>query len=130
MDAFLIALKNLCSELLPILGAACLICLIILLIRLIKVLGSIDSTLLKTHGTIDLVDQSIEKVQAPLDTVVKVSHTVDKAHDATLNAAREAKEFVDKNAAEIKDKVIAYFNEEEKCDELKEPSPEDIIGGK
>ena len=105
MDAFIIAFSNLCKDLLPILGAVCLVCIIILLIKLIKVMSSVDSTLLKTHGTIDLVDRSIEKVQAPLDTVVK-------------------------NAGDIKERVIAFVKEEEKKDELKEPSPEDIIGGR
>ncbi|MBO4358709.1 MAG: hypothetical protein IKS69_06925 [Erysipelotrichaceae bacterium] len=129
MDAFLLALENLCSEIMPVLGAACLICLIVLLIKLIRMIGNVDATLLKTHGTIDLVDKSIEKVQTPLDTVAKVSTTVDKAHDATLVAAREAKDFISKNAGEIKDKVVAIINEtSEKEDELREPDPEDIIG--
>lgn len=130
MDAFLLALENLCAEIMPVLGAACLICLIILLIRLIKMVKSVDSTLLKTHGTIDLVDRSIEKVQSPLDTVVKVSATVDKAHDATLAAAKEAKDYISRNAGDIKEKVMTIINEKDsKIDELKEPSPEDIIGG-
>ena len=74
-------------------------------------------------------DRSIEKVQSPLDTAVKISGTVDKAHDATLVAAREAKDFISKNAGEIKDKVVAIINEtSEKEDELREPDPEDIIG--
>ncbi len=131
MDDFIVALRNLCSDLLPTLGAVCLVCLIILLIKLIKMIGSVDSTLLKAHTTIDLVDQSIEKVQAPLDTVAKVSGTVDKAHDATLLAVKDAKEFVVKNAGDIKERVLAFVNEESKkeTEELKEPSPEDIIGG-
>ena len=128
MDAFIIAFRDLCSDLMPILGAVCLVCVIILLIKLIKVMSSVDSTLLKTHTTIELVDRSIEKVQAPLDTVAKVSGTVDKAHDATLVAVRDAKDFVVKNAGEIKDRVIAFVNEDSKKDELKQPSPEDIIG--
>ena len=132
MDAFILALRDLCTELLPILGAICLICLIILLIKIIKVLSSVDDTLLKTHQTIDLVDRSIEKVQSPLDTVVKVSGTVDKAHDATLVAVKDAKDFVVRNAGDIRDKVVAIVNEAktEKIEELKEPSPEDIIGGR
>ncbi len=128
MDAFIIAFRDLCSDLMPILGAVCLVCVIILLIKLIKVMSSVDSTLLKTHTTIELVDRSIEKVQAPLDTVAKVSGTVDKAHDATLVAVKDAKDFVVKNAGEIKDRVIAFVNEDSKKDELKQPSPEDIIG--
>ncbi|MBR4461743.1 MAG: hypothetical protein IKS51_04105 [Erysipelotrichaceae bacterium] len=114
----------------PILGAACLVCLIILLIKLIKVISSVDATVLKTHGTIELVDRSIEKVQAPLDTVAKVSTTVDKAHDATVTAVKDATEYITKNAEEIKDKVISFISDgSEKVDELKEPSPDDLIGG-
>ena len=129
MDAFLLAFKNLCNVLMPILGAVCLVCLIVLLIKLIKLIDNVDVTLLKTHGTIDLVDRSIEKVQTPLDTVAKVSLSVDKAHDATIAAAKDAKEYISKNAGDIKDKVIAIINETpDKVDELKEPSPEDIIG--
>ena len=131
MDAFILAFRNLCNDLMPILGAICLVCVIILLIKLIKVIETVDGTVLKTHGTIDLVDRSIEKVQAPLDTVAKVSSSVDKAHDATVSAAKDAKEFISKNAEDIKDKVMAFISEKpEKVDELKEPSPEDLIGGK
>ena len=131
MDSFIVAFRNLCNEIMPILGATCLVCLIILLIKLIKVMSNIDLTLLKTHGTIELVDRSIEKVQAPLDTVVKVSGTVDKAHDATIEAAKEAKDFIVKNAGDIKERVSTYINDlkKEEIDETKEPSPEDIIGG-
>lgn len=130
MDAFILALRDLCKDLLPTLGAACLVCLIVLLVKLIKVMDSVDTTLLKTHGTIDLVDKSIEKVQAPLDTAVKVSGTVDKAHDATLVAAKDVKEFVVKNAGEVKERITEIMKESSKDkDELKEPSPEDIIGG-
>lgn len=130
MDAFIIAFRNLCSDIMPILGAIVLVCLIILLIKLIKLMGSLDSTLLKTHTTIDLVDQSIEKVQSPLDTVVKVSNSVDKAHDATVDAVKDATQFVSSHAGEIKDKVLSLISSDskEKVDELKEPSPEDIIG--
>ncbi|MBR2534160.1 MAG: hypothetical protein IKE50_05210 [Erysipelotrichaceae bacterium] len=130
MDAFILALRDLCKDLLPSLGAASLVCLIVLLIKLIRVMDSVDATLLKTHGTIDLVDKSIEKVQAPLDTAVKVSGTVDRAHDATLEAVKDAKEFVAKSAGEVKERISEIMKESSKeTDELKEPSPEDIIGG-
>ena len=130
MDAFILALRDLCKDLLPSLGATSLVCLIVLLIKLIRVMDSVDATLLKTHGTIDLVDKSIEKVQAPLDTAVKVSGTVDRAHDATLEAVKDAKEFVAKSAGEVKERISEIMKESSKeTDELKEPSPEDIIGG-
>ena len=133
MDAFLLSFHDLCNTLMPILGAAVLVCLIILLIKLIKMIEDADAALLKSHETIDLVDRSIEKVQVPLDTAVKVSESVDKAHDATIEAVGTAKDFVVKNATEIKGKVsdiISTLNENDKfIDEHKQPSPEDLIGG-
>lgn len=130
MDAFILAFKNLCNDIMPILGAVCLVCLIILLIKLIKMVKDVDITILKTHGTIDLVDKSIEKVQVPLDTVVKVSTSVDKAHDATIVAAKEAKNYIDKNGSNIKEKVLSFINDITKKDELKQPDPKDLIGEK
>ena len=78
-------------------------------------------------NAIDMVDNTIEKVQSPIDTVVKISTTVDKAHDATIKACKDAKEFVDNNAVIIKEKVSGLMSKKE--EEVKEPSPEDIIGG-
>ena len=134
MDSFIVAFRNLCNEIMPILGAVCLVCVIILLIKTIKVMESVDATLVKTHPSIDLLDQSMEKLQAPLDTAVKVSDVVDKATDATVEAAKEAKDFIVRNAGDIKDKVMSYVNDikpskEETDDELKEVDPGDIIGG-
>lgn len=105
MDKFLEAFADLCDEINPILKAVVFVALIIFIIKLIKTLKNVDSTLLKSHNTIDLLDQSIEKVQAPLDTVVKVSNTVDKAHDVTVEAVEKTKDFVVKNAENVKEKV-------------------------
>ena len=131
MDAFITSFHDLCNQLMPIFGAAVLVALLVLLIKIIKLVDDADVTLYKSHGTIDLVDKSIEKMQTPLDTVVKVSETVDKAHDATVAAVADAKEFVVKNVGEIKEKVseIISSKDVEKLEELKEPSPEDIIEG-
>lgn len=136
MDAFINSFSALCDTIIPILVATVLICLIIVLIKVIKVLENVDDSLAKMPGTIDLVDKSIEKVQAPLDTVVKVSGSVDKAHDATVEAVKNAKDFVEKNsnqiiekATDIKDKVVSFINKDkDDTDYYKEPSPEDIIG--
>lgn len=113
MDAFIKSFSSFAGEIMPILGATALVCVIILLIKLIKVFGSFNTTVDKANKTIDLVDDSIEKIQAPLDTVVKVSHTVDKAHDATIAAVGKTKEFVVKTASEVKDKVVNYINSED-----------------
>lgn len=126
------SLKLLCENILPILGAVALIFVIILLNELIKVVKSANGALDKGTGTIEQVNESLKKVQAPLDSAVKVAGTIDKAHDATLKGISDAKDFVVKNASEIKEKVNEVFTKEEvnKDEEIKEPSPEDIIGGK
>lgn len=125
MDAFIQSFSILSKQLLPILGAVSLVCLIVLLLKFIKFLGSLDDTVIKSHKTIDLLDQSIEKVQAPLDTVVKVSNTVDKAHDATVQAVDSAKDYIVKSAETIKDKVVTYVNGQTNVDETKESNSQD-----
>lgn len=129
MDAFLLSFKELCLTLLPILGAFVLAFLIRLLYGLIKVVDKANITVEKGNHTIDLVDVSLQKVQAPLETVEKISETVDKAHDATIQACKDAKEFVAKNIDGVKEKVISIVEKNNTEDELKEPSPEDLIKG-
>lgn len=128
MDAFIDSFALMSEQIKPILVAIVLVCLMILLIRLIKLVNSLTGVVGKTNGTIDLVDKTIEKVQKPLDTIGKVSETVDKVNDATVAAVGSAKEFIVKSAGDIKDKVINYVNKDKQDNELKEPSPEDIIG--
>ena len=138
MDAFLIASGNLASLLLPIAGLVALICLIVFLIRLTKLLKQIGDTLGKTHTTIDLVDQSITKLQSPLDTVVKVSGGVDRTYDAGVKAMGDMKDYVVKNKDAIKEKAGAVIEKTEAAIEkvknvkketpVKQPGPEDIIG--
>lgn len=111
MNEFIESFSKLSEQLIPILGATALVFVIVLIYKLIKMLGGLDATVEKTNKTIDMVDNSIDKIQAPLDTVVKVSHTVDKAHDATVNAVINAKDLVVKSAEEIKDKVRTLVND-------------------
>ena len=110
MDNFIDACKLLSERLLPILGAIALVFTIIVLFKLLTFLKTLNETLLKSHTTIDLVDESLEKVQAPLDTAVKVSHTVDKAHDATVKLVSKTKDAVIKNADVVKTKVNTAIN--------------------
>lgn len=113
MDAFIKSFSSLADELMPILGAVALVCVIILLIKLIKIFGGFNTTVDKANKTIDLVDETIEKAQAPLDTVVKVSHTIDKAHDATVAAVDAVKDMAVKAVKEVKNKVDDYIDSED-----------------
>ena len=106
MDAFIQSFSALSEQLLPILGATSLVLVIMILVKLIKIFGNLNITVDKANKTIDLVDESLDKAQAPLNTVVKVSHTVDKAYDATISAVSTAKDYVVKQALELKDKVL------------------------
>ncbi len=134
MDEFILAAKNLSSELLPTLCLVVLILLIVLIARLIKLVNEFEGTLHKTHNTIDLIDTSIEKAQVPLDTAVKLSGTVDQVRVAGEEMVKNTAEYLSKNKTEIKNKVqdIMDVSKEKmkKKETTKIPGPEDIIGGK
>lgn len=128
MDQLISALKALSEQLLPTLGVIALVVLIIFLLELVKAMKTLNVSLEKTHLTFDLANQSIDKIQAPLDTVVKYSGSLDKAHDAGAKALSQAKEYVAKNVDVLKEKVSSLRSKEEvKEIEAKEPSPEDIL---
>jgi len=126
---FLYELENICNQILPILGAITLIVLIVVLIKLAIVLGKTNKTMDEVRPSIKLVETTLDKVQAPMDTAVKVAKTIDKAHDSTLKAVDDAKDFVAKNANSIKGKVNEFINKEPIENKYRDPSPEDIIKG-
>lgn len=128
MSTFMETISQLAKQLLPVIGIVVLVCVIVLLIKLIKILGNVNGTVDRTNKTIDLVDESIEKVQAPLDTVVKVSHTVDKAHDATVSAVNTAKDFVVKTAVSAKDKLSSCLDDDNHKSEEIADSKENVEG--
>lgn len=123
-------IEDFCSNLLPLLGVLALIALIIVLISLIKTLSKTNKFLSKTSGTVDLVDDSLKKAQVPLDSVVKVSESVDAAHDAVIRGINDTKDFVSKNADKIKNKISSFANKDETVDdEDLGPGPDDILKG-
>lgn len=105
MDAFIKSLEALCEQLLPILGAICLVALIIVLIRVVKLLESVEKTVDKTHGSIDLVEKSLEKVQAPLDTATKICGTIDDVHDAGVKFVNDTKEQIGNGITKAKEVI-------------------------
>lgn len=128
MNNILETLKDVCTNILPLLGVIAIVLVIILLVELIGAVKSANVALKKGSGTIDLVDESIKKVQAPLDTAVKVSNTIDKAHDATIKGIEEAKEYVSKNASEIKQKITKIVNSKNvETKQIQEPVANDVL---
>ena len=109
MDEFLLAAKNLAEILLPTLGAIVLIYLAIVLRKLAKVMDNVSTAMTSADKTVGLVNKSIEKAQAPLDTAVKLSHTVDDVHDSTVETVKSINEstrkFVNENLDVAKDYI-------------------------
>ncbi len=112
MDALLEALHAVCVQILPIIGAVVLVFLCIFLKKLWQLIDGISATVKSLDPTIKLVDQSIEKVQAPLDTAVKYSRTLDNVHDKTVESINKAAEAANENAGKIKDFFLDKFNKQ------------------
>jgi len=102
MDALLLALQNVSEQLLPILGAVALIFACIFLKKLWQFFEQLTSTVKELDPAIKLADQSLEKVQAPLDTAVKYSHTLDKVHDKTNEVINKVADFASENVDNLK----------------------------
>lgn len=102
MDDLLIALSKVSGQLVPIAGAAALIFLCIFLRKLCGLMDALTNTVKGLDPTLRLVDTSIEKLQPPLDTVVKLSHSIDKVADKTADAFGKAADFAAENVEGIK----------------------------
>lgn len=105
VDELLVALNKVSVQLLPILGAVALIFLCVFFRKLWLLIDNITLTVKNIQPTIKLVDQSIEKVQAPLNTAVKLSGTIDNVHDKTVESVNKAATYVNENMDTIKSKI-------------------------
>ena len=117
MDALLLALQNVSEQLLPILGAAALIFLCILLKKITALIEAVTETVKNLDPTLKKVDESIAKVQAPLDTVVKYSHSLDKVHDKTTEALTKAAAVANDSLDGLKERLQNNNEESEQEDE-------------
>lgn len=91
MDALLMDLKLVATQLIPIIVVVILIFLAIAIFRLGNLFSAGIETMQSLKGSIKLVEKSLDKVQVPLDTVVKLSKTVDGAHDSAINLVEDTK---------------------------------------
>lgn len=120
MDDLLLALQNVSQQLLPVLGAVALVFLCILLRKIVALVESITATVKGLDPTLRLVDQSIEKVQAPLNTAVKYSHTLDRVHDKTAETFGKAVDFASENIDTLKEMVTDKLPKTEEAAEVSE----------
>jgi hypothetical protein len=107
LDTLLLDLGSVCRQLVPILGAVALLFLCILLKRAWKLIDTMTDTVKGFDPAVKSVNTSLEKIQAPLDTVIRYSHTLDEVHDKAMDGVQK---FAD-SAADSMDKVKDYVTE-------------------
>lgn len=114
MDALLTDLKIVSEQLIPVFGAVALFFLCRALYKLTKLLDQLGSSVQSLGPAIDRVNTSMEKVQAPLDTAVKLSHTVDDVHAKTIESLSKAAVYASENMDHLK----AFVNEKIKVEDV------------
>lgn len=117
LENLLISLYDISVILLPILGVVVLIVLAVLLIRIIKVVNQVPITISKVNDTIDITQQSIQKLEAPLNTIAGVSNTVDVINKSATGIMGSVASFTMKNSDSIVNWAKGFFG---KSDEVKE----------
>lgn len=110
MDALILDLANVSTQLLPILGAVALVFLCVVLKKVWNLIDSVNTTVKNLDPTIKSVEKSMDKIQAPLDTAVKYSHALDKVHDKTSDALSKAADFASENVGKLQEVVQDKLN--------------------
>jgi methyl-accepting chemotaxis protein len=119
IDSLLISLGEVSRQLLPILGAVALGFLCVALNRLAKLLDGITKTLTNLDPAVKSVNSSLEKVQAPLDTVVRYSHTLDDMHEKTVDSVKQMAESASEGVEKVKNYVIDKLKEADTYDDVR-----------
>ena len=119
LDALLLDLGSVSRQLLPILGAAALIYLCVVLRRLGKMLDATTSIIRNLDPAVKTVNESLVKVQVPLDTAVKYSKTLDTMHDKTMDSVQKIAESASESVARVKDYVTEMLSDEDSYDEVR-----------
>ncbi len=94
LDNLILSLREVSEQLIPIFTCIVLIFIIVLLRKSILLVKTIIQRVIELETTMKQVDKSIEKLQEPLNTAVKVSHGVDQMYDSTEQALKSASTYV------------------------------------
>ena len=124
LDNLLITLYDVAKLLLPIAGVVVLIALAILIFKIIKVVNTIPVTMGKVNDTIDTAQASIQKLEAPLETIVGISNTVDVINKSATGVVSSIASYTMQNSDAIMGWAKGIFkksdNKETEETELKE----------
>jgi ABC-type transporter Mla subunit MlaD len=120
----LLDLGAVARQLLPILGAVALVYLCVVLRRLTKMLEETTNVIKNLDPAVKSVNASLEKVQVPLDTVIKYSHTLDDMHDRTVDSVARMAENASDSVDKMKDYVVGKLQSLDNYDEVRPYNPE------
>lgn len=122
VDELLVALREFSNLILPTLGAAALIALTVLLVRCCRLVNEATQRIKELQPTIQSVDKSIEKIQAPLDTAVNLAHSVDKAQQTAEHVVQQASAYISDQLDSLKNNLQTMKAEREATKYQDEPS--------
>lgn len=125
LDDFLVSASEVSRLLLPILGVIVLIALAILIFKIVKLVNTIPITIDKVNETIDTTNDSIKKLDVPLETIVGISHTVDHVNKSATGIVSSMTNFAIKNSDSIMNWTKDIFNKDDKKENI-EPEEEDF----
>jgi predicted PurR-regulated permease PerM len=110
MDELIKQLSALSVLLLPILGVVVLIFLVLILYRFLKIAKQLSGTVVKVDSTIQTVEDRLNDLKGPLQTINRISGSVDLVQDAAEKAVKKMVVAVSSNYDLIKDWVSTFFD--------------------
>lgn len=113
--SFLIELSDFAQLLLPVVGVIVLILLGWVLWEVIIVVKNLDTTVSKVNDTIDIVDNSLNRLEAPLKTVENISQSVDDVMNFVRHSVIEKSvDMISENFTVVKDWASSLFKKKDK----------------
>lgn len=126
LDELLISLYEVSRLLLPVLGVLVLIALSILLFKIIGIVNALPTTLTKVNDTIDTTNDSIKKLEVPLNTISGISSTVDMINKSATGIVGSVASYTMKNSDSIVNWAKGIFSKDEEYEFENEEQEEDF----
>ena len=128
MDELLAAGYKVAVQLVPILGAVVLGFLIYLIRHCVTFIKELTVMVQKASSALEGIDKSVDKLQAPLDTVVKISGTIDQVQESAVGAVKNVAGFMAGNLDSIKEATTAWTAKKKPQGTCDEGRPSDPAG--
>ncbi|NMB18308.1 MAG: hypothetical protein GX984_02455 [Erysipelothrix sp.] len=126
LDELLISLYEVSRLLLPVLGVLVLIALSILLFKIIGIVNALPTTLTKVNDTIDTTNDSIKKLEVPLNTISGISSTVDMINKSATGIVGSVASYTMKNSDSIVNWAKGIFSKDDEYEFENEEQEEDF----